>query len=297
MPDHRGSRRNEPPSFPDTYPMIAMHYLPGPDAVRRMSTEELRERFLVQGLFQPGAATLRAIDLDRAVVGGVVPLDTPIPLEAPAAMAAEYFAERREIGVLNIGGAGRVVVDGETYRMERRDGLYIGRGSRDIRFESDTLAEPARYYLVSYPAHAAHPTAHLAAARADAAELGDTATANRRRLSKYFHPGGVKTAQLVMGITEIEPGSVWNTMPAHTHARRTEVYLYFDVPADAAVFHFMGDPRETRHLLVHDAEAVLSPGWSIHAGCGTTSYTFCWAMGGENQDFADMQGVAIGDLR
>lgn len=274
-----------------------MHYLPSPDETRRMSTGELRERFLIRGLFRAGEATLRFVDLDRVVVGGVVPTDAPLALEAPPEMAAAYFTERREIGVLNVGGAGRVIVDGEAYPMAPRDGLYVGRGSREVVFESAAGDRPARFYLVSYPAHAAHPTTHLARADADPAELGDAATANRRRLSKYFHPGGIATAQLVMGVTEIQPGSVWNTMPAHTHARRTEVYLYFDLPPDAAVFHFMGQPDETRHLVVGDGEAVLSPGWSIHAGCGTTAYTFCWAMGGENQDFADMQGVATPDLR
>ncbi len=274
-----------------------MHYLPNPEAVRHMSTDELRDRFLVQNLFQPGAVSLRFLDLDRVVLGGIMPTAEPLRLETPPELAADSFTERREIGVLNIGGSGRVRVDGEAYRMANRDGLYIGRGSGDIVFESESAEQPARYYLVSYPAHAAHPTTHLPREEAQATELGSTAQANRRRLSKYFHPDGVRSAQLVMGITEIHEGSVWNTMPAHTHQRRTEVYLYFDLPEDAVVFHLMGEPQQTRNLVVREGEVVLSPGWSIHAGCGTSNYTFCWAMGGENQAFADMQAVPMQELR
>jgi 4-deoxy-L-threo-5-hexosulose-uronate ketol-isomerase len=274
-----------------------MHYLPDPEAVRRSTTAELRDRFLVDDLFESGKLNLRFIDLDRVVLGGAVPTTGPLSLEAPASLAAEYFTERRELGVLNIGGPGSIETDGKTFPMNRLDGLYVGRGTREIRFRSDSASEPARFYLVSYPAHASFPTAHVANEAADATELGSSETANRRRLFKYFHPDGIQTAQLVMGITEMQPGSVWNTMPPHTHQRRTEVYLYFDLPEDAAVFHFMGEPDETRHLLVHSEDAVLSPGWSVHSGCGTTRYTFCWAMGGENQVFSDMQGVAIDDIR
>jgi 4-deoxy-L-threo-5-hexosulose-uronate ketol-isomerase len=212
-------------------------------------------------------------------------------------MAAEFFLERREAGILNVGGAGRVTADGKEYAMASRDGLYLGRGTREVTFHSDDPAAPARFYLVSYPAHASFPAAHVPQSEADLTELGTPEQANQRRLRKYFHPGGVPTAQLVMGMTELQAGSVWNTMPAHTHARRTEVYLYFDVPQDAVVFHMMGEPTETRHLVMRDGDVALSPGWSIHSGCGTRNYTFCWAMGGENQVFSDMQGVAMGDLR
>jgi 4-deoxy-L-threo-5-hexosulose-uronate ketol-isomerase len=274
-----------------------MHYLPSPEAARRMDTAELRDRFLVDGLFQPGRVTLRFVDLDRGVLGGAVPTDEPLRLEVPGAMAAEFFTERREVGVLNVGGPGAVTVDGERHVMGARDGLYVGRGSREVAFESDDAAAPARFYLVSYPAHASYPITHVAHADAEATELGSAAQANRRVLRKYFHPGGVATAQLVMGVTELQEGSVWNTMPAHTHARRTEVYLYFGLPDDAVVFHLLGEPGETRHLVVRDGQVALSPGWSIHSGCGTASYSFCWAMGGENQAFADMQHVAMGDLR
>lgn len=274
-----------------------MHYLPSPEQTRRMDTAELRDRFLVPDLFAPGQVTLRFIDLDRVVLGGVVPTAEPLTLRAPEAMAAEFFAERREIGLLNVGAPGRVTVDGTEYAMANRDGLYVGRGARDVRFASDDPAVPACFYLVSYPAHAAYPTAHVSRDAVEVAELGTAEQANRRRLYRYFHPDGVPTAQLVMGITELLEGSVWNTMPAHTHTRRTEVYLYFDVPQDAVVFHLLGEPQETRHLVVRDAQVALSPAWSVHSGCGTRNYTFCWAMGGENQVFSDMQGVAMQDLR
>ena len=274
-----------------------MHYLPGPGQTRRMTTEELRAGFLVPGLFQPGAATLRFAELDRVVLGGIVPAEGGIGLEAPPEMAAEFFLERREAGILNVGGRGRVTADGTVYAMANRDGLYLGRGTREVVFHSDHPAAPARFYLVSYPAHASFPAAHVPQDEADLTELGTVEQANQRKLRKYFHPGGVHTAQLVMGVTELRAGSVWNTMPAHTHARRTEVYLYFDVPDDAAVFHMMGEPTETRHLVMRNGDVALSPGWSIHSGCGTRNYSFCWAMGGENQVFADMQGVAMGDLR
>ncbi len=274
-----------------------MHYLPDPHRVRTMTTEELRASFLVSDLFQAGQVTLHAVDLDRVVLGGAVPVRESLRLEAPAAMAAEFFTQRRELGVLNIGGPGRVRVEGASHPMGNRDGLYVGRGTREIHFESDSPEQPARFYLVSYPAHVSCPTRHIARHQASGTELGTVKQANRRRLYKYVYPGGVESAQLVMGITELEEGSVWNTMPPHTHLRRTEVYLYFDLPDDAVLFHFLGEPAETRNVIVHNEEVALSPGWSIHAGCGTASYTFCWAMGGENQEFADMQMVAMRDLR
>ena len=181
--------------------------------------------------------------------------------------------------------------------MQSRDVLYIGRGSRDVTFASDDASTPARFYLVSYPAHASYPVAHAPAASAEVADLGTTERANRRRLAKFIHGGGAKSAQLVMGVTELQPGSVWNTMPSHTHHRRTEVYLYFDLPDDAMVVHLMGEPTETRHIVVRNEEVVLSPSWSIHSGAGTTNYAFCWAMGGENQDFTDMQPVDMRELK
>jgi 4-deoxy-L-threo-5-hexosulose-uronate ketol-isomerase len=274
-----------------------MRYLPHADAARRMTTEELRAHFLASGLFEPGAVVLRYVDLDRVVLGAAVPVDAPLALPTPDFLLAEHFCERRELGVLNVGGAGSVAVDGTRHVVGGRDVLYVGRGSREVTFASDDAAAPARFYLVSYPAHQAHPTTLVRAADAEVSDLGSAAQANRRRIRKYVHAGGARSSQLVMGVTELQEGSVWNTMPPHTHARRTEVYLYFDLPADAAVFHLMGEPRETRHLVVRDGDVALSPGWSIHAGCGTRSYSFCWAMGGENQDYADMQPAPVDSLR
>lgn len=274
-----------------------MHYLPDRVRAAQMTTEELRASFLVQGLFAPGRITLRHIDLDRVVLGGAVPTREPLRLEAPASLAAEYFAERRELGVLNVGAPGSVTVDGERYALDARDVLYVGRGSREVSFASDEPARPARYYLVSYPAQVSCPTAVVRRSEVQGAEIGAPERANRRRVARYVHVEGARSGQLVMGVTELQPGSVWNTMPSHTHHRRTEVYLYFDLPDDAVVLHLMGEPQETRHLVVRNEEAVLSPGWSVHSGAGTSSYSFCWAMGGENQDYADMQQVDMGTLR
>jgi 4-deoxy-L-threo-5-hexosulose-uronate ketol-isomerase len=271
--------------------------MPSPAQLRGMSTDQLRSAFLVEDLFIPDELILRAVDLDRVILGGAVPLSAPLPLQASAIMAAEFFCERRELGVLNIGGAGTVQVDGVTHALGKDDMLYVPRGSRAVVFASAAAARPAYFYLVSYPAHAAHAAARVTRAEADSEELGSAERANLRFLSRYIHPGGVPSAQLVMGVTSMRTGSVWNTMPPHTHLRRTEVYLYYDLPDDAVVFHFLGEPTETRSLVVRNRQAALSPGWSIHAGCGSASYSFCWAMGGENQVFADMQGINMGALR
>jgi 4-deoxy-L-threo-5-hexosulose-uronate ketol-isomerase len=274
-----------------------MRYFPDAHSARTMTTEQLRERFLLSGLFKPGAMNLEITDLDRLVVGGAVPTDNPLTLEAPAALKAKYFTERRELGLLNIGGSGEVSVDGQSYPVEKRDVLYVGRGCKDIRLTSKSAKDPAKFYIVSYPAHAPHPTTLVKASEALGNEIGSAENANLRRIAKYVHAEGAKSGQLVMGVTQLSPGSVWNTMPAHTHGRRTEIYLYFDLPAEAMVVHLMGEPQETRSIIVRDGEVVLSPGWSIHAGCGTSAYSFCWAMGGENQDYADMDPVKISELR
>jgi 4-deoxy-L-threo-5-hexosulose-uronate ketol-isomerase len=274
-----------------------MRYLPSPDATRRLNTDELRASFLVQSLFVPGAMTMQLVDLDRVVLGGVVPIDQPLVLQAPEALLAEYFCERRELGVLNTGNVGKITVDGVSHVLQPHEVLYVGRGSRDIRFESANAATPARFYLVSYPAHAVHPTRLITVAEADVLELGTPEKANRRRVRRYIHRGGAASCQLVMGVTTLDDGSVWNTMPAHTHHRRTEVYLYFGLPADAMVVHLMGEPTDTRSLIVRDGDVALSPGWSIHSGCGTQAYAFCWAMGGENQDYADMQVIGMETIR
>src|SRR5215204_1487643 len=274
-----------------------MRYLPTPEQTARLTPEELRAHFLVPGLFVPGEARFEMVDLDRVTLGGVVPLDAPIALVAPEAFAARSFTERRELGILNIGGAGTVTVDGTDNPTKKLDMVYVGRGTHELSLSSADATSPARFFLVSYPSHAEHPTVHIAAGDADASELGAQERANRRRLARYIHQGGVKSSQLVMGVTALHEGNVWNTMPPHTHVRRTEVYLYFDVPVDSVVFHMMGAPDSTQHLVVRDGEVALSPSWSIHSGCGTTNYTFCWAMGGENQEFADMQGFDLTTLR
>ena len=274
-----------------------MRYLPGPQQFKRMTTAELRENFLIENIFEPGEITLHVLDLDRVIVGGAMPVDAPLTLSAPPAIAEEFFAARRELGILNIGGVGIVEVDGEQHALGRLDMLYTGRGTKKITFTSDDAQQPARFYLVSYPSHGAHPNKIIRAPEAQAAELGTQENANRRKLSKYIHPDALPTSQLVMGVTELHSGSVWNTMPPHTHQRRTEIYLYFDIPQDAVVFHLLGEPNETRNLVVRNEQVALSPSWSIHSGCGTANYKFCWAMGGENQVFSDMQGVPMDTLR
>jgi 4-deoxy-L-threo-5-hexosulose-uronate ketol-isomerase len=274
-----------------------MRYLPSPHEAARMTPDELRTHFLVSGLFAPGEARFETIDLDRVTLGGVVPLTEPIRLVAPEELAASSFTERRELGILNIGGPGTVIVDGVSHAAAKLDMVYVGRGEHEVSLASADTASPARYFLVSYPSHGEHPTVRISAGDADASELGTQPKANRRRLARYIHRGGARSSQLVMGVTSLHEGSVWNTMPPHTHVRRTEVYLYFDVPTDAVVFHVMGTPDATQHLVVRDGEVALSPSWSIHAGCGTSNYAFCWAMGGENQDFADMQGFDMITLR
>lgn len=272
------------------------------DPVRyaRLSTEELRESFLIDTLFGEDSISMVYSDQDRAIVGSAVPASKTLSLGSAPELRAETFCERRELGVLNIGGPGTVTVDGVEHALAGRDGLYIGRGSQAITFASDsaeTPATPARYYLLSFPAHAAHPTVRIRQSEAEAVRLGSREGANQRTIYKLIHPGGARSCQLVMGFTVLEPGSVWNTMPPHTHDRRMEVYLYFDLPPGGRVFHFMGRPEATRHLVVADGQAVISPSWSIHCGVGTGAYTFCWGMGGENQAFDDMDHLTIDQLR
>lgn len=274
-----------------------MKYIPDADRYPHLTTDELRAGYLIPNLFQPGTIQLVYTDLDRAVLGGVVPTSQKLVLGTSKELAATYFAERREIGIMNIGGKGSIIVDGKEFALAKRDCLYVGRGSKQIEFSSVNPQEPAWFYLVSYPAHAAHPTRLATAADAAAVELGTQRDANQRTIRKYIHKDGIQSCQLVLGFTELKEGSVWNTMPPHTHTRRTEVYLYFDVAADAAVFHFMGGTQSTRHLVVRNGEVVLSPPWSMHCGAGTRNYCFIWAMGGENQEFTDMDQVAVKDLR
>lgn len=269
------------------------------DEVRyaRMSTEELRASFLLENLFTPGTVDLVYVDLDRTVIGSAVPLAGPLPLPCPDLLRATSFTERRELGIFNIGSHGSVLVDGETYTLGNRDALYIGRGHRAISFMSADTNAPAEFYLLSYPAHAEYPTTAVRGVDLIPLTIGTPATANHRSIHKLIHMEGAASCQLVMGFTTLHSGSVWNTMPPHTHMRRSEVYLYFDLPSDQRVIHLMGPAEQTRHLVVANKQVAISPLWSIHAGVGTASYSFCWGMGGEIQVYTDMDAIQIGDLR
>jgi 4-deoxy-L-threo-5-hexosulose-uronate ketol-isomerase len=275
-----------------------MRVLQMADEVRypRMSTAELRSTFLLDDLFEPDCVKLVYIDLDRTVIGSAVPLESALELPCPEELRAAAFNERRELGVFNIGGPGAVHVGEKVHALGNRDALYIGKGEHRVAFTSDNPTAPAEFYLLSYQAHSVHPTAVVRANQETPLPLGDAATANRRKITKLIHLEGMKSCQLVMGFTELEQGNVWNTMPPHTHMRRSEVYLYFDVPADQRVVHLMGPPRETRHLVVANKQVAISPGWSIHAGVGTASYSFCWGMGGENQVYTDMDALRVTEL-
>lgn len=279
-----------------------------PRDVKHYTTERLREEFLIDDLFAPDKIKLIYSHIDRIITGSAVPAAGPLALTAGEELRAEYFLQRREMGVINIGGEGMIVIDGREYQVHNKEGMYIGMGAKDISFASTDRSRPAKFYLNSTPAHRACPTV-LIRQEGEAAdgvvvvkpenkvELGTLEESNHRVICKYILPGQVESCQLVMGMTRLMPGSVWNTMPCHTHDRRMEVYLYFDMPKDALVFHYMGEPDETRHIIMRNEQAVISPSWSIHAGSGTQAYTFIWGMAGENQEFTDMDGCAMEDLR
>lgn len=269
-----------------------------PETFSRMTTQELRDTFLIDSLFKLGCLDLTYWEVDRMVIGSAVPEATELSFaDFQNEIAADFFLQRRELGAFNIGGAGLIEVDGTSFILEKLDNLYVGRGSRSVTFRSVDPNNPAKFFLVSCPAHSTHPTSLAKASDAHRISLGDSSKANERTITQQIHEKGTPSCQLVMGFTELASGSVWNTMPSHTHQRRSEVYLYFDLPEDQAVVHLMGPGRETRHLLVHNGQAVLSPIWSIHSGCGTANYRFCWAMAGENQRFDDMDGIPVRDLR
>lgn len=268
-----------------------------PEGFQAMTIGELRKSFLIDQLFAHDEVPMVYSDIDRSITGSAVPVKETLRLLATKKeMAAEYFAERREVGVINIGAGGSIRIDGKKYPMAFKDALYIGRGVKEIEFASESADNPAKFYFVSYPAHKEFPTTHARFTDAEPARLGSQKDANKRTIYKYIHPNGIKSCQLVMGLTELEEGSVWNTMPPHTHQRRSEVYLYFNIDPNAMVIHLMGQPDETRHLVIRNGQAVLNPSWSIHAGVGTQNYTFIWAMGGENQVFDDMDGVKVSEL-
>ena len=268
-----------------------------PDAVKRYDTSELRANFLIEALFAADELLLTYSHIDRLVVGGAMPVSAPVALESSKEIGNDTFLKRRELGVVNIGGAGRVVIDGETFDLATRDGLYVGMGKVDVRFESVDAGNPAKFYLVSAPAHAAYPTVKISIDQAKPVHLGSPTTSNERTIYQFIHPAVCQSCQLLLGMTILKPNNMWNTMPCHIHDRRSEVYVYFDMEPATRVFHFMGDPQETRHLVIANEQAVLSPGWSIHSGVGTSSYTFIWAMAGDNQDFTDMDFIPMDGLR
>lgn len=279
-----------------------------PRDVKHYTTDRLREEFLIQNLFTPDEIKLVYSHIDRIITGAATPVEKTLVLTAGEELRAEYFLQRREMGVINIGGNGTITIDGRVYQVAHKEGMYIGMGAKDISFASDDAQNPAKFYLNSAPAHHAYPTVLIKPEGTpeegvvivkdeNKVELGSLESSNHRTICKYILPGQVESCQLEMGMTKLEPGSVWNTMPSHTHDRRMEVYLYFDIPEDAFVMHFMGEPTETRHIVMRNEEAVISPSWSIHSGCGSQAYTFIWGMVGENQDFDDMDGVDNRDLR
>ena len=257
----------------------------------KMSARELARSYIVDGLFVPGRIELRHWETDRTVVGGASPLGRALVLEAPARLKADHFNDRRELGVTNIGGPGAVTVDGRRFKLNKLDCLYVGRGAKKVVFSSIRKSTPAKYYLLSYPAHTRFPNRLARYSPGGGIALGAPETENRRFLNKVIHPGGIKSCQLVMGFTIIAPGSRWNTMPPHTHACRSEVYLYFDLNKGGSVTHYMGPGERVRKLKLGNQQAVLSPPWSIHCGSGSTHYTFIWGRGGENQEFSDMDPV------
>lgn len=273
-------------------------YATSPDQLPLFDTDDLRARYLVERVFVPGEVNVVYTHHDRIVLGGAVPAGAPLPLPTFDELRAEYFLANRELGIVNVGGTGTVTADGETYTLPNGACLYVGRGTRDVVFaDAPGTGGGAQFYLFSAPAHATFPTRLVLRGQGTVRELGDQLTSNRRTLNQYIHENGIRSCQIVMGVTELHPGSMWNTMPAHTHDRRTECYLYFDVPEDARVIHLLGEPAETRHVVVADRQAVIAPSWSVHSGVGTAAYSFVWAMAGENQSFDDMDGFAVTQMR
>ncbi|WP_145514403.1 5-dehydro-4-deoxy-D-glucuronate isomerase [Yersinia massiliensis] len=269
------------------------------DHAKSLDTQGLRKEFLIETLFCADEFTMTYSHIDRIIVGGVMPVTQSVTIgcDVGKQLGVSYFLERRELGIINIGGAGTVTVDGTCYEIGPRDGLYVGKGAKDVVFASTDAQQPARFYYNCAPAHMAYPTKRVTPAETSQVTLGDNLTSNRRTINKYFIPDVLETCQLSMGLTELAPGNLWNTMPCHTHERRMEVYFYFGLEEDSCVFHMMGQPQETRHIIVQNEQAVISPSWSIHSGVGTRAYAFIWGMVGENQVFDDMDHIKVGDLR
>jgi 4-deoxy-L-threo-5-hexosulose-uronate ketol-isomerase len=276
---------------------LETRYAHHPEDVKTYDSADLRRHFLVEQVFVPGALKLVYSHVDRVVFGGAVPTAHALALEGGKAFGTPDFLDRRELGVINLGGTGRVRLDGETHTLANGDGLYVGMGVKAVSFESEDPAQPAKLYLMSCPAHAAYPVAHITRADANPRKLGSAEACNVRTIYQYVHPAVCRSCQLVMGLTILEPGSVWNTYPPHTHERRMEVYLYFGMDEATRVFHFHGQPLETRHIVMANEQAVISPSWSIHSGVGSGPYSFIWGMAGENQTFDDMDVLGPNDLR
>ena len=268
---------------------------------KRYTTEEVRGEFLIENLYKKDEVVAVYSHVDRMVTLGCMPVNEAVSIskgiDVWANFGTEYFLERREIGIFNIGGAGKIKADGEVFEMGFKDCLYITKGTKEVTFESNSPENPAKYYMVSAPAHTSYNTTFISIEKAAKKPLGSMETSNKRVINQFIHPDVLQTCQLSMGMTVLEPGSVWNTMPAHTHERRMEIYMYFEVPENQVVFHMMGEGQETRHIVMQNEQAVISPSWSIHSGAGTSNYTFIWAMGGENQAFDDMDNIATTDLR
>ena len=278
-----------------------IRYSASPNDVKRYTTEELRKEFLIENLYRPDEVVAVYSHVDRMVTLGCMPVNESVSIDKGIDIwknfGTHYFLELREIGIFNIGGAGKITVDGTVYELGYKDCLYITMGAKEVKFSSDDSAKPAKFYMVSAPAHRSYETKLLKIADANKKPCGEAATSNKRVINQFIHPAVLQTCQLSMGMTVLESGSVWNTMPAHTHERRMEVYMYFEVPEDQAIIHLMGQPQQTRHLVMTNEQAVISPSWSIHAAAGTASYTFIWAMGGENQEFDDMDNIPTNKLK
>ena len=272
-------------------------YANHPEEIKRFNTDELRNQFLVETIFEPGEVKLTYTHNDRMIFGGVTPADKELTITLNKELGVEYFLERRELGIINIGGEGMVILDGEEYNMAQKDGLYVGKGTKEVLFRSKDPNNPAKYYINSAPAHHKYPTVKIDINEITPLEAGEPGTLNERKIYQYVHPNVCESCQLQMGLTMLSPGSVWNTMPCHTHERRMEVYLYFDMEPETRVFHFMGQPDETRHLVMKNEQCAISPSWSVHTGTATSNYTFIWGMCGENITYTDMDVVAMEDLR
>ena len=264
---------------------------------KHYTTDRLRSEYLIETVFAPDDAILTYSHFDRIIAGGVMPVSKSVELVGCKELASDTFLQRREMGVINIGGKGKITVDGTVYDLKQYDGLYVGMGAKELSFTSDDPADPAKFYINTCPAHKTYPTVKIDIDKANKRPLGSVETCNKRTINQFIHPDVLKTCQLSMGMTELEPGSNWNTMPSHTHERRMEIYTYFELPEGQVVFHMCGEPTQTRHIVMHNEDAVISPSWSIHSGVGTSNYTFIWAMGGENMEFDDMDNIATTDLR